>query len=39
MRKEVVDIDILITSKNGDGKIMQPTRRVSRAPTMMKNEN
>ena len=29
MRKEVVDIDILITSKNGDGKIMQPIRRVS----------
>ena len=25
-RKETVDIDILVTSRNGDRKIMQPTR-------------
>ena len=29
-RKEIVDIDILVTSKNGDRKIMQSTRITSR---------
>ena len=31
MRKETVDICILITSKNGDKKIKQPIRITSRA--------
>ena len=29
-RKETVDIDILVTSRNGDRKIMQPIRIMSR---------
>ena len=32
-RKETVDIDILVTSRNGDRKIMQSIRITSRPPT------
>ena len=32
VRKESVDIDILVTSKNGDSKIMQSIRITSRPP-------
>ena len=32
-RKETVDIDILVTSKNGDRKIMQSIRITSRNPS------
>ena len=32
-RKETVDIDILVTSGNGDRKIMQSIRITSRPPT------
>ena len=31
-RKETVDIDILVTSRNGDRKIMQSIRITSRSP-------
>ena len=31
-RKETVDIDILVTSRNGDRKIMQSMRITSRPP-------
>ena len=31
-RKETVDIDILVTSRNGDRKIMQSIRMTSRTP-------
>ena len=31
-RKETVDIDILVTSRNGDRKIMQSVRITSRPP-------
>ena len=31
-RKETVDIDILVTSRNGDRKIMQSIRVMSRPP-------
>ena len=31
-RKETVDIDILVTSRNGDRKIMQSIRITSRLP-------
>ena len=33
MRKETVDIDILVTSRNGDRKIMQSIRIMSRPPS------
>ena len=36
--KEIVDIDILITSKSDDRKIMQPTRITSGPPTKMRME-
>ena len=36
-RKETVDIDILVTSKNGDRKIMQSVRITSR-PTSRKRK-
>ena len=36
-RKETVDIDILVTSRNGDRKIMQPIRITSR-PTLRKRK-
>ena len=29
VRKETLDIDILVISRNGDGKIMQPIRIIS----------
>ena len=32
-RKETVDIDILVTSRNGDRKIMQSIRIISRPPS------
>ena len=32
VRKETVDIDILVTSRNGDRKIMQSFRITSRPP-------
>ena len=32
-RKETVDIDILVTSRNGDGKIMQSIGITSRPPS------
>ena len=32
-RKETVDIDIFVTSRNGDRKIMQTIRITSRPPT------
>ena len=32
-RKETVDIDILVTSRNGDRKIMQSIRIMSRPPS------
>ena len=32
-RKETVDLDILVTSKNGDRKIMQSMRITSRLPS------
>ena len=33
VRKETVDIDILVTSRNGDRKIMQAIRIMSRPPS------
>ena len=33
VRKETVDLDILVTSKNGDRKIMQSIRITSRFPS------
>ena len=38
MRKETVDIDILVTSRNGDRKIMQSIRITSRSPPENKEE-
>ena len=38
MWKEIVDIDILITSKSDDREIMQPTRITSGPPTKMRME-
>ena len=38
-RKETVDIDILVTSRNGDRKIMQPIRIMSRLPSTKRNWN
>ena len=32
-RKETVDIDVLVTSRNGDRKIMQSIRSMSRPPS------
>ena len=37
MRKETVDIDILVTSRNGDRKIMQSIRIMIR-PTLRTNK-
>ena len=36
VRKETVDIDILVTSRNGDRKIMQSIRIMSRPPSKKK---
>ena len=38
-RKETVDIDILVTSRNGDRKIMQSIRITSRPPTRKRKWN
>ena len=38
-RKETIDIDILVTSRNGDGKIMQSIRITSRPPSRKKKWN
>ena len=38
-RKETVDIDILVTSRNGDRKIMQPNRIRSRPPSRKREWN
>ena len=35
--KETVDIDILVTSRNGDRKIMQSVRITSRPPSRKKS--
>ena len=35
-RKKTVDIDILVTSRNGDRKIMQPIRITSRPPSRIR---
>ena len=35
-RKETVDIDILVTSRNGDRKIMQSIRITSRTPSRIR---
>ena len=39
VRKETVDIDILVTSRNGDRKIMQSIRITSRPPSRIRNWN
>ena len=39
MRKETVDMDILVTSRNDGGKIMQPTRITSRPTSRIKKWN
>ena len=38
-RKETVDIDILVTSRNGDRKILQSTRIKSRPPSKKRKWN
>ena len=38
-RKETVDIDILVTSRNGDRKIMQSIRITSRTPSRKRKWN
>ena len=38
-RKETVDIDILVTSRNGDRKIMQSIRIRSRSPLRIRKWN
>ena len=39
VRKETVDIDILVTSRNGDKKIMQSIRITSRPPLRIRKWN
>ena len=39
VRKETVDIDILVTSRNGDRKIMQSIRITSRPPSRKRKWN
>ena len=39
VRKETVDIDILVTSRNGDRKIMQSIRITSRSPLRKRKWN
>ena len=39
MRKETADIDILVTSGNGDRKIMQSIRITSRPPSRKRSES
>ena len=38
-RKETIDIDILVTSTNGDRKIVQSIRITSRPPTRIRKRN
>ena len=38
-KKETVDIDILVTSRNGDGKIVQSIRITSRPPSRKRKWN
>ena len=38
-RKETVDIDILVTSRNGDRKIMQSIRVTGRSPSRKRKRN
>ena len=38
-RKEIVDIDILVTSRNGDRKIIQSIRITSRTPSRVREKN
>ena len=38
-RKETVDIDILVTSRNGDRKVMQSIRITSRTPSRKRKQN
>ena len=38
-RKETVDIDIFLTSRNGDRKIMQSINKTSRLPSKKRNWN
>ena len=38
-RKETVDIDILVTSRNGDKKTMQSIRIISRSPSRKRKWN
>ena len=38
-RKETVDIDIFVISRNGGGKIMQPIRITSRPPSRKRQWN
>ena len=39
VRKETVDIDTLVTSRNGDRKIMQSIRITSRPPSRIRKWN
>ena len=39
VRKETVNIDILVTSRNGDRKIMESIRIMSRTPSRIKTWN
>ena len=39
VKKETVDIDILVTSTNGDRKIMQSIRITSRPPSRIRKRN
>ena len=38
-RKEIVDIGILVTSRNGDRKITQSIRITSRTPSRVREKN
>ena len=38
-REETIDIDILVTSRNGDRKIMQSIKITSRPPSRIRNWN
>ena len=39
VRKETVELDILVTSKNGDRKIIQSMKIMSRAPSIIRKWN
>ena len=39
VRKETVDIDVLVTSRNGDRKIMQSVGIMSRPPLRERKQN